>query len=71
MGFFDSILKDIADGGLEKKLEKLADSVEHLSTKLDNTADPAATKPADLSKEIDTINQKALKTIDGVRRLSS
>jgi len=65
MGLFDSILKDIADGGLEKKLEKLADSVEHLSTKLDQTVGQAADKPVTMSKKIEQAQERTNQAVDG------
>jgi peptidoglycan hydrolase CwlO-like protein len=66
MGFFDSIIKDIANGDLDKKLEKLADNIEKLSGKMENTVEKIAEKPEQLSKRANDFGTHAGKAIDGI-----
>lgn len=77
MGFFDAILKDLASGDLDKKLLKVADTVERFSEKMDDTVKNLAEKPEQLSKNVDAVSHKAVKTvqttinsIDGVHKRS-
>jgi len=63
MGIFDNIIKDIASGEIDKKLEKFADRVEHLSGKLDSSVDKLAKQPENIAKGVDKVKTEAVKTI--------
>jgi hypothetical protein len=71
MGFFDSLMKDIANGDLDKKLLKVADTVEKFSGKMEGTVKTLADQPEKLSKTVDTASRKAVdtvKSIDGINK---
>ena len=71
MGFFDTILKDLANGDLDKKLLKVADTVEQFSNRMDGTVKTLAEKPERLSKKVDQVGQRAVdtvKSIDGIHK---
>ena len=64
MGLFDSIIKDIANGEFDKKLEKFADKVEQLSGAVDESMKKLADKPDRLSQKANKLAEHGKKTID-------
>lgn len=68
MGFFDNILKDIASGEIDKKLEKLADTVEKISGDMDKSVESIAKKPEALSNKADSLTTHGGKAIDIVSK---
>jgi hypothetical protein len=67
VGFFDQIIKDIASGDIDKKLMKLADSIENISGKLDDSVDKLAKQPEKLSKQASEIGVRTGKVMDIVK----
>ena len=66
MGFFDSIIKDIANGDLDKKLERLADNIEKISGKFETSVEKIAEQPENLSQKATQVGKSAGKAIDGI-----
>jgi Na+/phosphate symporter len=68
MGFFDNLIKDIANGDIDKKLEQIADTVERFSGKMENTVKKAADTSEQVVKKVDTTGKVTVKSIDGIKK---
>lgn len=64
MGFLDSVLKAIEDGGIEKTLNRALDSLENGLDKMTDSAEKLADAPDKLVERAETIKEQANKAID-------
>ncbi|MFA5003893.1 MAG: hypothetical protein WC498_01280 [Candidatus Saccharimonadales bacterium] len=62
MGLFGNFFDAIESGALEKKLANVADKVDGLSARVDNSVDKMAEKPEKLAQNIDVVKNEASKT---------